>query len=147
MFIINPKGELRRAAGGGRTAGGCGEAVGASLAAINEIVHDVFPPLRVVSSAGEGGDGWGAGAPPPPPLPAPADGEGGVNPPPALLLPPVGREEFSSFSYWRAPPPVLEGLLPLGGEEDGKEAAAAGDAAAENGQEEAEKEVESVSAA
>lgn len=143
VFIINPKGELRRAAagsgGGGGGGGGGGEVVGpASLPAINAIVHDVFPPLRVVGAVGGSVDGeWGAA---PPPLPPPADGgEGGgapaADPPPVLLLPPVGREEFSSFSYWRAPPALLDDLLPLGGPGccDGASATPAAAAAKEAG--------------
>ena len=64
-FIINPRGELRRAAGGVATSGS------ASLAAVHAIVHDVFPPLP--SRAAAGGAGAGNGAPLPGPPPPPPD--------------------------------------------------------------------------
>ncbi len=130
VFIINPKGELRRA--GGR------EVVGASLAAINATVYDEFPPLRVVGATGEeewATNGGGAGG-----VRAPVGGDGSSQEAasqcdpaaaaalvpralplarpqagPAFFAPPVTREEFSNFAFWRAPPPLPEDLLPLDG--------------------------------
>lgn len=82
-FIINPRGELRRAAGGVVTSGS------ASFAAVHAIVHDVFPPLPAGARSALAAANSGA-------APAPA--------PTATL---TTEQSFNAANFWRVPPPIV----------------------------------------
>ena len=96
-FIINPRGELRRASGGVVTSGT------STLAAVHAIVHDVFPPLPATKHR--------AGSATPPVSASLVASAGGLLPVGSFggaPLPDRGdNEAFNSFNYFRVPPLIV----------------------------------------